>query len=219
MKKHELYFGVNLTRLVAEDYECLASYRLSKENIIALCAGYDLNAGQRYFVIAEPVADTTNWMITDGDGHEGENNPASRYFYGKGIALRLAFENLFINRKKNSQRFYSLEALIKTRNYSNNRFQENNIKYLESGRQLIYGFTLYWGRYMPLNQVLILKFTTGFGVRYLQSYVTRPGGYYDHSSFWIPGKKFLFEVGFPTVHLGLSLIINPAGTGAPKIEN
>ena len=213
----EFYVGANIPRLFANDYEVQVSYRLSKKIILGLSGGYDFNAGEKYFVDAEPVADTTNWKPQLGGlSYEGENNETSRYFYGKGLALRAFVENLYVNkRRKHEQRFCSVEVIFKVRNYDNYWYQQN-IRFLESANQNIYGLSVFWGRNVLLGNHFSLKIFNGFGIRYLSSNITRPG--YLKYNDWVPENKFTYARPFPVIQLGLVLVFNTAGTGVPFVK-
>jgi hypothetical protein len=215
LPRHELYFGVNLTRLIFEDYELQVLYRVNNRSIVGVHGGYDFNRGEELFTDTKAADDTTGWQVHSSQGSEGDTRETSRYFFGKGPVFRMSYDYFFLN-KKHRQKILITELLLKIRNYDNYFYQEYGGVFLESGSQKIFGLTVLFARHAEIENFLLLKVSAGLGFRYLQSNVVRPG-HFRYFTEWIPEDRFDYHLAFPTVHFGISLIINTAGTGAPQV--
>src|SRR5689334_18906891 len=108
------------------------------------------------------------------------------------------------------------ELLLKFRNYDNYYYQEYQSVFLESASQKIYGLSVYYGKYIEVEDFLLLKSFIGFGFRYLQSNVVRPG-HLRNPAEWVPENRFNYNLAFPMLHLGISLVINPVSTGSLRV--
>ena len=212
---HEIYFGVNLTRLIVKDYELQLFYRLSHRTMAGISIGYDLNRGEQLFTDTRVADDTAGWHIHSSGSSERETQEGSRYFFGRGPAFRISCD--FLYSKKQRSCFITTELMLKIRNYDNYIFQQHQAVFLESSSQKIYGVTIVAGRYAELESMFSFKIYFGFGFRYLISNVVRPSSSDYNYTYWYPEERFTYHLSFPTIHLGLSLIINPAATGVPKI--
>jgi len=215
-KAKEIYFGVNIPRLVAKDYELQVALKVKDKMLVGISAGYDLNAGEEWFTDPIHAGDTTNWHAWRGE-REGANRNGSRYFYGKGPIIRAWLERAVV-KKDTKWKFFAFELLWKGRNYDNYYWNNQYVTFLESAQQNIFGLTYYTGAYKELNGFLLLKIFGGFGIRYLYSSITRPAYQHPYNTTWEPENKFTYKPFFPTLHLGVAIIFNTQGTGVPSPE-
>jgi hypothetical protein len=215
--KHEIYFEVNLTRLVVQDYELQLLYRINDKIMPGVSLGFDLNRGEELFTDTKAAKDTAGWHSHGTNTSEGETNETSRYLFGKGPALRISCDFLKVNKKQRTIG-WTAELLFKIRSYNNYYYQEYERLFLESASQQIFGISVLGRGYTKISNFLLLKISGGFGFRYLQSDVIRPGSYDYSYTYWHPEERFKYHLAFPMVNLGVSLVINSAGTGKPQIE-
>lgn len=196
LMKHNIYIGFNVLRMTVGDIEMQVMYRISQKFTIGVSGGYDFN----FLDYKESTTDSTH----RSGSIEGESNETSRYLYGNGAAFRFNIDYNFVSPKKKLERFISIEALIKQRNYENYHFNRYPFVIVESGEQKIYGLTFYYGTHYSLNKIMILRLHWGIGVRYLNSDIHRPAFIYEGQQW--PETNFNYKWAFPSLHFGLTLI-------------
>src|SRR5258705_2425009 len=116
--KHEIYLGVNLTRLVAQDCELQLFYRITNRSMVGLSGRYDVNWGGRACTTSYPASDTGGWQPGYIPSLEAETRETSRYFFGQGPALRLSYNYMWQTKKQNVK-ILTAEMLLKIRDYDN----------------------------------------------------------------------------------------------------
>ena len=187
--------GFNLTKLVTGDLEFLFIHQSDQHFSIGGSLGYDFNFLDKGLYHHD--IDFQKRM----ESKEEQTDAYMRYFFGKGPVARINFDYNF-NVKKNRQHFFSLEFMLKIRNYRDHFFGDM-IVYLENADQQIFGISIFKGSNY-FNKKSIGRFYYGFGFRSMNSQISRPE--FIDGSYNIPPQHFNYYLIIPSVHIGFSFL-------------
>ncbi len=187
---NKFFLGINLTRALVGDEELHMSYLTSNKYNFGASIGYDFN-------FIDYLSSATE--SKESDSEEAQTYKIERYFQGRGFAVRINADYRF-NTKKYSERFCSIEIMLKQRNFRNKIFREFPINFSESAKQTIYGVSILFGKNKQSTGKSYYKFYYGIGCRILNSLITRKG--YTYVNVHIPDRKIKYNVAFPVLNLG-----------------
>jgi hypothetical protein len=187
---HEFLFGLNITQCAVGDFELYTMYCISERQAVTLGAGYDLN-----------FLDFGRHLDVEGQAEvpsEGNSNDGGRYFWGQGPSFRLNYDFAFSSSRDNQNKFVSVSAIVKMRNYSEYYFGKG-YSHSESADQMIYGVTGCIGKNIRWDMIM-MRLYTGVGFRHLQSKVHWP-----EIPPSIPSEDFTYNLNIPSLEFGVAL--------------
>lgn len=194
--KKQLFIGFNVLQLATLDAELMAICRINNRHAVILSAGYDFNAldfGNRLDV-EEQFQESSQ---------EAQNNPISRYFWGRGPAFRI-FYDFKPSRKEFSGNYISLYGILKIRNYTTHGYGDGEYVHSESADQQVTGGGINYVHRKEKKQFM-LRFNVGLGIRALHSSITWPA-YRLGSNVKKPESHFTHSQIYPWFDLGFSFL-------------
>ena len=200
LPRQKFLIGIPIFRAGVGDAEISFLFKVANRRMAGVPIGSDVN----FF---DTKSEQTGPSQYSSELSGTSNEEWERYFWGKGACVRINYDFLYLSKKMKRERFISVEALYKVRNYENYFFRRDDFLFLESGKQFIAGLSLLNGTNYSIGKKAVARLSYGIGARYISGEITRPG--YTLYGTVIPENKIHKSYLYPSVHFGVTVMVNP----------